>query len=189
MKDEDELRPRRFLLCQRWLLILGAIIVVFGVALALLYSTPLFDIFRTQIDPAFWGVGELTGGTALFQQWIYGVLGATMAGWGVCIAFIAAVPFKRKEKWAWNCLATAVSLWFVVDTFLSGRFGVMFNVAFNVLIFLAALVPLAFSRKYFLQRTLCKDALKADENPPFPTAGFSSSESSNANQNGNRANP
>jgi hypothetical protein len=149
MKDEDMIDSRRFLFCQRWLLALGVIIVVFGVALAFLYPTPLFDIFRTQIDPVFWGAGELTSGTALFQQWIYGVLGATMAGWGVCIAFVAAVPFKRKEKWAWNCLALAVSLWFVVDTFLSWRFGALFNVAFNVLIFLAALVPLLFSRKYF----------------------------------------
>jgi hypothetical protein len=148
MKAEAE--SKRFFFCQRWLVTLGMIIVVFGVALALLYSTPLFDIFRTQIDPAFWGADELAGGTIPFQQWIYGVLGATMAGWGVCIAFIAAVPFKRKEKWAWNCLALAVSLWFVIDTFLSWRFGAMFNVIFNVLIFLAALVPLLFSRKYFL---------------------------------------
>jgi hypothetical protein len=150
MKTEIAFEPQRLLFCQRWLLALGVIIVVFGVALAFLYATPLFDIFRTQIDPVFWGAGELTGGTILFQQWIYGVLGATMAGWGVCIAFIAAVPFKRKEKWAWNCLALAVPLWFVVDTFLSWRFGALFNVIFNVLIFFAALVPLLFSRKYFL---------------------------------------
>ncbi len=149
MKAENEVNLRRFLFCQRWLLALGVIIVVFGVALAFLYSTPLFDIFRTQIDPVFWGAGELTGGTIAFQQWIYGVLGATMAGWGVCIAFIAAVPFKRKEKWAWNCLALAVSLWFVIDTFLSWRFGALFNVAFNVLIFLAAMLPLLLSRRDF----------------------------------------
>lgn len=150
MKDEDVISSRRFLFCQRWLVALGVIIVVFGVALAFLYSTPLFDIFRAQIDPVFWGAGELAGGTVPFQQWIYGVLGATMAGWGVCIAFIAAVPFKRKERWAWNCLAIAVSLWFVIDTFLSWRFGALFNVAFNVLIFLAAMAPLLLSRKYFM---------------------------------------
>jgi hypothetical protein len=148
MKAEAE--SKRFFLCQRWLVVLGVIIVVFGVALAFLYSTPLFDIFRTQIDPVFWGAGELAGGTVPFQLWIYGVLGATMAGWGVCIAFIAAVPFKRKEKWAWDCLAIAVSLWFVIDTFLSWRFGAMFNVLFNMLIFFAALAPLLLSRKYFL---------------------------------------
>ena len=140
----------RFLFWQRWLLALGMIIVVFGLALAFLYPTPLFDIFRTQIDPAFWAAGELTGGTVPFQQWIYGVLGATMAGWGVCLAFIAAVPFKRKEKWAWNCLALAVSLWFVIDTYLSWHFGALFNVIFNVLVFLTAMTPLLFSRKYFL---------------------------------------
>ena len=73
-----------------------------------------------------------------------------MAGWGVCIAFIAAVPFKRKERWAWNCLVIAVSLWFVIDTFLSWRFGALFNVVFNVLVFLAAMAPLLFSRMCFL---------------------------------------
>ncbi len=148
--NKDQVDNRRFLFCQRWLLTLGVIIVVFGVSLAFLYLTPLFDIFRTQIDPVFWPAGELTGGTALFQQWVYGVLGATMVGWGVSIAFIAAIPFKRKERWAWNCLAIAVSLWFVIDTFLSWRFGALFNVAFNVLIYLAAMMPLVFSRKYFL---------------------------------------
>jgi hypothetical protein len=149
MRDEDKAVAQRFLLWQRWLLALGVIIVVFGMALAFLYPTPLFDIFRTQIDPVFWAAGELTAGTASFQQWIYGVLGATMAGWGTCVAFIAAVPFKRKEKWAWNCLAIAVSLWFVIDTFLSWRFGALFNVIFNVLIFLAAMVPLLLSRRDF----------------------------------------
>jgi hypothetical protein len=150
MKNETKLNTQRFLFWQRWLLILGVIIVVFGAALAFLYPTPLFDIFRTQIDPVFWAAGELTGGTLPFQQWIYGVLGATMAGWGMCIAFIASVPFRRKEKWAWNCLALAVSLWFVIDTFLSWRFGALFNVVLNVLIFLAAMAPLLFTRKHFL---------------------------------------
>lgn len=150
MKTETVIELCRFRLWQRWLLALGAIIVVFGAALAFLYPLPLFDIFRSQIDPVFWPAGELTRGTALFQQWIYGVLGATMAGWGVCIAFIAAVPFKRKEKWAWTCLALAVSLWFVIDTFLSWRFGALFNVIFNVLVFCVAMTPLLFSRKYFL---------------------------------------
>ncbi len=149
MKAEVSIDSRRFLFCQRWLLALGVIIVVFGIALAFLYSTPLFDIFRAQIDPVFWGAGELTSGTVLFQQWIYGVLGAMMAGWGVSITFIAAVPFKRREKWAWNCLALAVSLWFVIDTFLSWRFGALFNVAFNMLIYLAAMLPLLFSRRSF----------------------------------------
>ncbi len=146
--DEAKVNPQRFFFWQRWLLILGVIISLFGVALAFLYSTPVFDIFRQQIDPVF---GSFTVEARSFQQWSYGVLGATMAGWGVCVAFIAQGPFKRRERWAWNCLASAVSLWFVIDTFLSWQFQVYFNVAFNVLIYLAVLVPLAFSRKYFAE--------------------------------------
>jgi hypothetical protein len=37
---------------------------------------------------------ELPESTLKFQGWIYGVLGAAIAGWGTLIAFWALYPFK-----------------------------------------------------------------------------------------------
>ncbi len=74
-----------------------------------------------------------------------------MAGWGVFVTFIAHVPFKRKEKWAWTCLLTGVLVWFCLDTAISLQFRVYFNVVFNTAFLVAALVPLGFSRKDFSQ--------------------------------------
>lgn len=139
----------RFWLWQRWLLIVGLLITAFGVMLALFSQTALFTIFNQQINPIFWGTIELPVNAQAFQQWIYGVLGAVMAGWGIFTTFSVHYPFKRKEKWAWTCLASGVLAWFAIDTFISLSFKVYFNVAFNAAVLIGVMLPLLFSRKYF----------------------------------------
>jgi hypothetical protein len=140
----------RFLFWQKWLLALGGIIVGFGLALAVFNQTPLFDaLFNRQINPTFWAEADITPQIRAFQQWVYGVLGATMAGWGVFIAFIVHEPFRRRERWAWNCLAVGIGLWFVVDTALSIAANVIFNAAFNSLLVVVMLPPLLATRSHF----------------------------------------
>jgi hypothetical protein len=139
----------KFALWQKWLLIVGAIIAVFGVMLALFGGTALFSIMNQQVSPVFWGAIDTPANAKDFQQWIYGVLGATMAGWGIFTIFIAHYPFKRKEQWAWTCLASGVLVWFVIDTTISLNFKVYFNAAFNTALLIAVMLPLAFSRKHF----------------------------------------
>jgi hypothetical protein len=138
-----------FVFWQRWLLVLGGIVIAFGLGMALLNATPLFDLFNRQIDPAFWGVQPLPGQALAFRGWAYGVLGATTAGWGVFIAFLAQVPFRRRERWAWNCVALGILVWYVPDTLISLSFGVLFNAFFNTLLLALVLLPLIFTRKDF----------------------------------------
>jgi hypothetical protein len=136
---------------QKWLLGVGVVIAVFGAAMTLLSATPLFDLFNRQIDPAFWGsnpVGESAKG---FQQWIYGVWGATIAGWGIFVAFMARYPFRNKERWVWNCLVTGMLVWFVLDTSLSIYYKVYFNAAFNTVLWILAMLPVVFTKKYLAQ--------------------------------------
>lgn len=139
----------RFRFWQQWLLVVGLILSVFGILMALLSGTPLFSYLNLQIDPAFWSVTTVDESARSFQEWIYGVWGATIAGWGVFTAFIARYPFGNGEKWAWNCLATGVVVWFALDTALSVAHGVYFNAVFNLVVFLAFSLPLASSRRYF----------------------------------------
>ena len=61
---------------QRWLLAIGIIITLFGVAMTILSGTPLFDLFNRQINPAFWGASPVGDAATQFQQWLYGVLGS-----------------------------------------------------------------------------------------------------------------
>lgn len=139
-----------FTFWQKWLLVLGVFIVVFGIGMALLNNTPVFELLDNQINPVFWNQEPLPQPTEAFQNFIYGVLGATMAGWGVFIAFIAHHPFREKAQWAWNCLLVGMLIWYLVDTLISLNAQVYFNATFNTILLVLVGLPLAFSRKHFV---------------------------------------
>ena len=134
----------------RWLVVLSVVIVAFGLGLAFLNDTPLFDLFHQQVDPVFWGDQPLPPAMLDFRGWAYGVLGATMAGWGVFFVFLAWIPFRRKERWSWNCFALGLLVWYVSDTLISLASGVIFNAVFNTLILVLVGLPLIFTRKVFV---------------------------------------
>jgi len=96
---------------QKWLFAVGWVLTIFGISLALFNQTPSFDfLFNKQVNPVFWKEGQVTPEIVEFQQWIYGVLGATIAGWGIGVAFLAHHPFRNKERWAWNAIALGVTI-------------------------------------------------------------------------------
>ena len=134
---------------QRWLFVVGLGIADFGILMAVLSGTPLFDLFNRQIAPAFWATEPTLESIQRFRHWIYGVWGATIAGWGVIVTFNAHYPFRNKEKWAWNCLVLGLLVWFVLDTSLSIFYKVYFNAAFNTALLILAGLPVVFTRKEF----------------------------------------
>ncbi len=138
-----------FAFWQKWLFVVSVFISIFGVLMAFLNGTPIFELFNRQIDPAFWGTNPVEANARAFQQWVYGVWGATIAGWGIFFAFIAHYPFRHKEKWAWNCLAAGLMVWFVLDTSLSIYYRVYFNAVFNTLLLILVALPLLGTRNGF----------------------------------------
>ena len=141
----------RFGFWHRYLLILSIIIVTFGIFMALFNQSPIFDLFNNQIDPVFFSDSPIPGSYAQFQGWVYGVLGSTMAGWGVMIFFIVQNPFRQREKWAWNAIAVSLGFWYLLDTGISLYFGVTFNAVFNTVLVLLLAPPLGSTRKVFAE--------------------------------------
>jgi len=138
-----------FVFWYRWLFVTAVIISIFGLFMAFFSGTRLFDLFNNQINPVFWEAGALEAGTKAFQQWVYGAWGATVAGWGIFLAFMARYPFRNRELWSWNCLLVGMVVWFVVDTGFSAYFKVYVNVALNAVLFVLVLLPLLFTRRHF----------------------------------------
>jgi hypothetical protein len=134
---------------QKWLFIVALAVTLFGIVMVFISGTSLFDLFNHQINPAFWGTNVVDVQAKQFQNWVYGLWGATIAGWGIVLAFLVYYPFNRKEKWAWNCLVIGLSVWFVLDTGLSAIYRVYFNVIFNTVLIVLAMLPIVFSRKDF----------------------------------------
>jgi hypothetical protein len=139
-----------FYFWRRWLVLVSWALVVFGLGLSLFNQAPLFDLMvNDRINPAFWRGGRITPEAKVFQQWVYGVLGAVLAGWAMLMALFVQHAFPLKERWVWRSLALGIGIWFVVDSALSLHFGVAFNALVNLLLLLALGVPLAATRKHF----------------------------------------
>lgn len=139
---------RDFTFWNRWLVIVAWILIIFGLGLAVFNQTGIFDVaFNQRIDPAFWPEGAAPENIQPFQAWVYGVLGATVAGWGVFVLFLARHPLRNRQRWAWTCLLAGITLWFCVDTAISAYFGVFFNVVVNAFLALLIYIPLVATRK------------------------------------------
>lgn len=136
---------------QKWLVAVGCLVILFGVFMALANQTALFNPFNQQIDPLFWGQAGLPSEAVAFRTWVYGAWGATVAGWGVFILFIAVKPFKQQQPWAWWCLLLGLGVWYLLDSGLSWRSGVLFNVLFNTILLAAVGIPLIFTASSFLR--------------------------------------
>ena len=133
-----------FAFWQRWLVAVSVLVTAGGLGITLLAGTSIFDtVFDNQINPVFWDTKTTTPETEDFQKWVYGILGATMTGWGIMLAFMAYYPFKTREKWAWTGITAGLVVWFIIDSTVSLLLGVTFNaLAVNLPIFFLALVPL-----------------------------------------------
>ena len=63
--------------------------------------------------------------------------------------FPVNLEFKKKEKWAWYCLLSCVSIWFFIDTFVSLALGFYLNAINNCIFYVLLVLPLLFTKKDF----------------------------------------
>jgi len=134
---------------QRWLFVVSVIIAVAGVLMALLSGTLIFEVFNQLIVPVFWDANPVGDSAEGFQKFIYGLLGSTMASWGVFMSFVAYYPFRNKEKWAWNCMVMGTLLWYVLDTGFSIYHKVYVNAVGNTALLVLVMLPVVFTKKHF----------------------------------------
>ena len=136
-----------------WLVAVAALLIAFGLALAFFNQSDPFDaLFNDSINSTFWGSVEVEDRTVTYQRWVYGVLGATVAGWGTAAGLIAHYAFRRRERWAWNAIALSTVIWYVADTSISLGFGVWVNAAFNTAVLILVWLPLLATHKDFTSR-------------------------------------
>ena len=135
---------------QKWLFVIGIYLSFLGLFLVFFNQSDLMNlIFNNNINPAFWDSTIPSNDIINFQSWIYGVLGATITGWGIFLTLIVHYPFKLKEKWAWNTIALGVLIWFLTDSYITFKFHVTFNNIFNLILLIFIGIPLIFTKKYF----------------------------------------
>lgn len=134
----------------RWLLMVAAGSAAFGLSMVLAPG-PIQEFFNWMIfggdDPPSGFSKEAVD----YLRFVYGVLGAVMAGWMVLIAWIAAGPLDRGEHWAWNALAASLGGWFLIDTTHSLETGYPENAVLNCIFLVAFSLPMIGSRRHLSQ--------------------------------------
>lgn len=144
---------KHFHFWQKWLLAITILVILFGILLIIPNKSELFDLlFNDRIKTIFWPDISPPPGIVQFQQWIFGVLGATMVGWGIIMAFIVSVPFRNGERWAWYSFTICIGSWYFLDTTISIIYQATFNAIFNTLILLLFLPPLIATYRSFHSR-------------------------------------
>jgi hypothetical protein len=131
---------------QRWLVGVSLILIIGGVLMAFLAQFATLE----PLDIPFWEhESDITDAMRDYQGFSTGLLGALMASWGVMMLAISWIPFKKGELWAWNTLAAATAMWFVIDEGFSLYYGVYFNALGNLVLLVLLVIPLAATYRSF----------------------------------------
>lgn len=118
---------KNFLFWKNWLLIANLITVLIGLFIAFAGNSILFEPHNQGTRDLFFGGNSISGEMLYLKNWLFGIIGATIAGFHLLVVFITHYAFAKKEKWARNAIASALALWFVVDSTLSIYYGAYYN--------------------------------------------------------------
>jgi hypothetical protein len=124
----------------RWLFVAFVVTAVAGALLPVvdrLLLTPWYGAAARQ----FFAAGDLPPAVAPMAHFLTGVLGGTMAGQAVLLAFVTRHAYFRRERWARGAIWASLLGWFVVDSAASALRGAWFNVLWVNVPYLAVLVP------------------------------------------------
>jgi len=150
-----------------WLLVALAGQAVLGYTIAFAIETPLWSWHQDPMAAALWpGDGEpaVPAVVAGYRRHAMGMLGPTLSAWAVALLVVVAIPFRRREPWAWWCLAVSLMAWFPFDTAISIVEGIWINVVFNLTGFAMIAIPLAGTYRHF--RGAARIARKTREAEP-----------------------
>lgn len=135
---------------QKWLVVINIIFIIFGFLVAFAGDSLLFEMHNTQTKAIFFHGQELSTEAQQLKQFLFGIIGGTMAGFHLMMVYIALYPFKKKEKWAYNSLLYGLLIWFFIDSGLSIYHGAIHNVYLvNIVALLGIGIPLLFTWKDF----------------------------------------
>jgi hypothetical protein len=91
---------------------------------------------------AFFGLGVLPVDKRVLLSWESAIYGAIMMGWGTTLLLVGRLALRRDDAEISKSLLLGIAVWLSVEALFSARFGVWFNVAVDVGVFLLFSVPL-----------------------------------------------
>jgi hypothetical protein len=119
--------PKNFIFWKNWMLVVNMITILIGILIAIAGNSFIFEPHNQGTRELFFEGNSMPKEMLYLKNWLFGIIGATLAGFHLLIVFITQFAFAKKEKWARNAIASALVLWFVVDSSISIYYGAYFN--------------------------------------------------------------
>lgn len=136
-----------FTICQRWLVASSIGIALIGLLMAFVPDSLPFAWWIERYETRF------APDSPSERHFFSGMLGGTILGYYVLATLIAAIPFRRRERWAWWTLAGGLLAWFVTDSAMSLVHGAAFNVLMvNCTTLVAHGIPLVLTARFFFSK-------------------------------------
>lgn len=130
-------------LCEVITLIIGLLVAFFG-------NSFIFELHNSKTELVFFSGKQLDTNVLQLKNWLFGIIGATIAGFHLLVIMISENAFKLKQKWAYDAVLYSMVLWFTIDSSISIYYGALYNV---LLINLPALfmicLPLVMTKRDF----------------------------------------
>jgi hypothetical protein len=142
----------RFYFWQKWMVVLSAIGILFGLVMAFGSTSNIFQSYNHFVAQAFWGQTQLHKAVLNYHSWIFAVLGTSIAGWSVCYLFLAIYPFRRRERWVYYCYIISLLVWAPLDSAFSIHFGIHIEAVFNFVAITFYAIPLIATYRDFFPK-------------------------------------
>jgi hypothetical protein len=141
---------RQFQFWKKWLIAANAMTVGIGLVAAFASNIILLRPWNAGIEATYFNGNPLPPEVLMMKNWLLGVVGGTIVGFHLLMIFIAAYPFAKREKWAYNALWAGLLGWFCIDSGMSAFYGAYFNIyLINAFALLLIGLPLVMTRKAF----------------------------------------
>ncbi|MEL7219753.1 MAG: hypothetical protein AAGJ93_00460 [Bacteroidota bacterium] len=141
---------KNFHFWQKWLTYANVMTIVVGLLVAFAGNSLFFDIHNDYTSEVFFGATTLSPEVMRLKNWLFGIIGGTIAGFHILMVFIAENAFKRKESWAYRAMWAGMLSWFCIDSGISIYYGAIHNVVLiNLVALLLIGLPLVMTRRVF----------------------------------------
>lgn len=128
---------------------LAVLHIIVGLALPWLVELPQFAFYNRHLLAAF--NTDSIEALAL-GKFMTGILGPTVASWGVLFLFVVTVSFQTRSKTGWYIMFIAITGWTLCDMYLSFVAGVYLNLVIDLIVSGLLLTPLLKTRRWFFPR-------------------------------------
>ena len=134
-----------------WLKVTMIMIIVAGGFLAIFSQVAYSAFLNEKLDAIFFGGDNPGDQVLMLKNWLTGIAGAVMLGWGFSMLYVVNHPFRNRQPWAWRSIFYPVLCWYLIDSGISAYYGVLLNVIINTILFLQIIAPLLFLRSNFFE--------------------------------------